>query len=232
LVFKQRATVTPPDRQRLRIVIISEVRIWGEALAKILKPDPLVSAVRLCTDADGAMTEISALPANVVLVDAAITEGAALVAKIRPAIVPGIPLIVFGVLESGGVIVPWAEAGITGYIPDTARLDELVPQMIKIIAGEQPISSKTAAELFRWYARTAFPAGGDAPSGVLALTKRERRVAELIAAGHSNHDIARQLNITLATTKSHVHNLLGKLNLRRRSQVVVALLGRDDFLPQ
>jgi two-component system, NarL family, nitrate/nitrite response regulator NarL len=41
----------------------------------------------------------------------------------------------------------------------------------------------------------------------------------LITGGLSDKEIARQLNISLATTKSHVHNLLSKLNLQRRSQV-------------
>ena len=51
------------------------------------------------------------------------------------------------------------------------------------------------------------------------MTKRERQAAELIRSGLSDKEIARQLNISLATTKSHVHNLLGKLNVQRRSQV-------------
>ncbi len=51
------------------------------------------------------------------------------------------------------------------------------------------------------------------------LTKRERQTAELIKSGLSDKEIARRLNISLATTKSHVHNLLGKLSLRRRTEV-------------
>ena len=47
----------------------------------------------------------------------------------------------------------------------------------------------------------------------------ELRISELITAGFSNKEIARQLNICLSTTKSHVHNLLRKLNLLRRDQV-------------
>jgi DNA-binding NarL/FixJ family response regulator len=54
---------------------------------------------------------------------------------------------------------------------------------------------------------------------VPALTKRERQAAELIKSGLSDKEIARRLNISVATTKVHVHNLLTKLNLRRRSQV-------------
>jgi two-component system nitrate/nitrite response regulator NarL len=45
----------------------------------------------------------------------------------------------------------------------------------------------------------------------------------LIRTGLSDKEIARRLNISLATTKSHVHNLLGKLNVQRRGEVVARL---------
>ena len=52
-----------------------------------------------------------------------------------------------------------------------------------------------------------------------ALTAREEEIASLIAAGLSNKEIARRLKICLPTIKSHVHNILGKLELERRGQV-------------
>ena len=51
------------------------------------------------------------------------------------------------------------------------------------------------------------------------LTRREMEIGELIGQGLSNKEIARHLKISVATAKSHVHNLLGKLNVRRRAQV-------------
>ena len=45
----------------------------------------------------------------------------------------------------------------------------------------------------------------------------------MIATGFSDKEIARRLNISLATAKLHVHNLLGKLNVQRRGQVVVRM---------
>jgi len=61
-------------------------------------------------------------------------------------------------------------------------------------------------------------------------TAREIQVLEMIGEGLSNKEIARRLNIGVATTKSHVHNLLGKLGLQRRSQVATWIRGRG-FTP-
>jgi len=52
-----------------------------------------------------------------------------------------------------------------------------------------------------------------------ALTPREMEIVRLVSTGLSNKEIARRLDIGLATTKSHVHNALAKLNLQRRGQM-------------
>ena len=57
------------------------------------------------------------------------------------------------------------------------------------------------------------------------LTSREQQIVQLITEGMTNKDIARHLDIAVATTKSHVHSLLRKLSLNRRGRV--ALWARD-----
>lgn len=57
-----------------------------------------------------------------------------------------------------------------------------------------------------------------------ALSPRQQEVAEALAAGHSNKEIARALGISLATVKDHVHAVLSRLGLERRGQVA-ALVG-------
>jgi NarL family two-component system response regulator LiaR len=62
----------------------------------------------------------------------------------------------------------------------------------------------------------------DAPHSV--LTERELEVLKLVAQGLDNHDIAEQLVISLPTVRSHVNNILTKLNLSNRSQAVLYAL--------
>ena len=61
----------------------------------------------------------------------------------------------------------------------------------------------------------------DAPPLVEPLTEREREVLRLLAADASNADIARTLVLTVGTVKTHVHNILGKLEVRTRRQAAV-----------
>src|SRR5205814_2044736 len=55
------------------------------------------------------------------------------------------------------------------------------------------------------------------------LTNREREVVRCIVAGMSNKDIARRLNLAVSTVKSHVHNVLGKMELTTRGQLAPRL---------
>jgi len=213
------------ETRRLRIVIVSEVRFLREGLAEFLERDPSISVVGLCAD----LAEVVALrplpQADLVLVDAALRDGIAAARRTRE-VKPDVRIITYAVRETKEDVIAWAQAGVIGYVPDTAPLTELVRLIMDIHGGEQPCSGRVAAELLHRIAVTESPGiARNALSPAPALTRREREAAELIATGLSDKEIARRLNISLATAKLHVHNLLGKLNVQRRGQVVVRLNG-------
>jgi two-component system nitrate/nitrite response regulator NarL len=220
------ANVTPDEAlafgrsgRTVRILLVWGVRFTRECLAEILERDPLVSVVGVCADLSEALALHPALHADIVLLDARIPEGPAAVRRALE-IVPGMRIVVSAVRETEDDIVAWAEAGVIGYIPRTVALADFVRLVVDIHSGEQICSGRVAAGLLRRLAvSSGRSAGGNAALRVPALTKRERQAAELIRRGLSDKEIARRLNISLATTKSHVHNLLGKLNARRRTQV-------------
>jgi two-component system, NarL family, nitrate/nitrite response regulator NarL len=224
-VTPHQAVLPSRDAQRLRIAVVSGVRFLREGLAEILERDPLVSVVRLCANLSEAVALSPALQADVLLLDATVPDGAAAVRRALD-IAPGMRIVAFAVRETEEDIIPWAEAGVIGYIPSSAALADLARLVLEIHSGEQVCSARVAAGLLRRIALTASPGSGNvrnAPFAAPALTKRERQAAELIRTGLSDKEIARRLNISLATTKSHVHNLLGKLNARRRSEVATHL---------
>ncbi len=211
------------DPGHLRIMVVSEVRFLRESLAKILEGDPWVSVVGVCADLAEAVMLHPTLQPDIVLLDAGFPDAAATVARDRRA-APDVRVVVFAVTESETDIVAWAEAGVIGYIPSAAALADLMRLVRDIHDGEQLCSGRIAAALFRRLAVTARPGNGcNTASSAPALTARERQAAELVRTGASDKEIARRLNISLATTKTHVHSLLGKLSVQRRGQVAVRL---------
>jgi DNA-binding NarL/FixJ family response regulator len=208
------------DDHHPSLLIISEVRLFSEGLAEALGRSPLLSAVQHCAGWSEAMAKIPTMRPDMFLVDASIHGGTALVRALRGLAPQGL-VVVVALNETPDSVIAWAEAGVAGYIPKTAGLGDVLPTLLGIRRGEQACSASVAAGLIRRLRDqpNAGPAPGAAAQPV--LTGRELQIIELISAGLSNKEIARRLNIGVATTKSHVHNLLGKLKIPRRSNAAI-----------
>jgi DNA-binding NarL/FixJ family response regulator len=194
------------------------VRILGDCLNHTLARSDLVESSTYCADLDTALTKILQTQPHIVLLDAAFRSDRDIIARIRGN-APGTKIVVIAVAEDPEDIIFWVEAGAEGFIPAGVGVNEVVPLLIDILRGEQTCTAHVAGGLLRRLCEVTRTNGyrGEA-AAVPALTKRELQVLDLICAGLSNKEIARQLDIEVATTKSHVHNVLAKLGLPKRGQ--------------
>jgi DNA-binding NarL/FixJ family response regulator len=200
----------------LRLLIASEVRFLRDSMGEILGRNPAMSVIGNAQDCGQILSMSLELRPDLVLLDAALPNGIAGVRQLRETTARP-RVVVFAVTESIESVVNWAEAGIAGYIPSNAGLADLSELVTDIAAGRQVCSGSVSAGLIRRIAATAIWPGGHKRSPA-KLTKREVEIVGLIGTGLSNKQIARHLNIGVATTKSHVHSVLNKLNLQRRGQ--------------
>jgi DNA-binding NarL/FixJ family response regulator len=197
------------------MLILSQIRFVRESLADILTRDGPGTVLGHCADLNEALALCRELNPDILLVDAAFPEGIGSVGRIH-AVAPAVRVVVFAVAETEESVIAWAEAGVVGYVPSTASSSDLSVMLALIFDGVQTCEGRVAAGLLRRIAHTGASKSGNGPRP--SLTAREQQIITMIGAGLSNKDIARQLKIGLATTKSHVHNLLGKLNIQRRGQ--------------
>jgi CheY-like chemotaxis protein len=123
------------EARPMRIAIVSEVRFRREILAEFLERDVSVLVVGLCADLAEVVALSPPLQADVVLVDADLRDGVAAARRARQ-IKPDIRLIAYAVRETNDDVIAWAEAGVIGYIPDTAASADLVRLIMGIHAGE------------------------------------------------------------------------------------------------
>ncbi len=131
------------------------------------------------------------------------------------------PVVGIAVRETESEILAAVEAGVAGYALQEHSLDELVRVIQSVIRDEAICSPRMAACMMHRLSHLASERRHDGPAG--RLTVRERQVASLVASGMTNKEIARRLSIQLSTVKNHVHNILEKLQLRRRGQAIVLL---------
>jgi two-component system, NarL family, nitrate/nitrite response regulator NarL len=199
----------------VRVFVVCGVRLYRDALARLIGRHREISVVGAAEPTDTATLAILAAAPHVVLIDVRTAEGltfsARLVRRNGEARVLG-----FGVEESASHVIACAEAGLVGYVPSSASIDELVGALRHVARGGTVCSASMASGLFRHVGRVANSASLLAQGGV--LTQRQRQIAQLLDDGLSNKEIARRLSLGASTVKNHVHNILGRLNVARRGE--------------
>jgi DNA-binding NarL/FixJ family response regulator len=215
----------PGSDSRLSIVILSDVRFVRDALVSIFEPNAKFNVLGACAEF-GAEFEQSVAP-DIVLIDTAIPDGFAAVRRIRQ-FAPEVRIVALALAEREDEVLAWVESGVSGYIPRSAALNDVVAILEATMRGEQMCSPQVASGLVR---RLASDGMRQRPAEPAALTRRELEIIQLINEGLTNKEIARRLAIGLATTKSHVHNLLAKLGLERRNQAAKWIRERTRATP-
>jgi DNA-binding NarL/FixJ family response regulator len=216
--------MAPPSSpiQPIRVVVVSDVRLYCEGLAAVLPRERLVVAGTARSRVEAAAA-VQSLQPDIVLVDVALAERNELMRQLRSD-QPRVQLIAFAVSEDVHTIIECAEAGAVAYVAASAGVQELVTAIEDAAGGELRCSPRIAGELFR-------RAGDSARSGSKAqrhgqspvLTERERDVLAMLRQALSNKEIASALNISEATVKNHVHHLLDKLDVPNRVRAAACL---------
>ncbi|WP_328542776.1 response regulator transcription factor [Streptomyces sp. NBC_00371] len=112
-------------------------------------------------------------------------------------------------------------AGASGFAVKDMALDDILAAIRVVAAGDALIAPGITRRLIADFVGRPEPSPARAPRAVEGITEREREVLTLVGLGRSNSEIAEELYITVATTKSHVARLFTKLGARDRVQLVI-----------
>jgi two-component system nitrate/nitrite response regulator NarL len=218
------ASAYPVNRAALdlqpHIIIVSDTRLYREALAVSLTRVDRVVVVGVADTVASALTCIEEKNPDVALLDFAMRDALALPRAIGAA-QKRVKVVAFSVADSEDEICECAEAGIAGYVARNGSKEDLIAAVENAVRDEVLCSPRVAASLFRRLAAKVQTTGQRPPEA--ALTSREQDIVALIDRGLSNKEIARQLKISLPTVKNHVHNILEKLQVRRRGAAAALL---------
>jgi len=200
----------------IRLLVIADIRLYREGLALLLSQR---SGFVVCTAAsrpDETPQSAGDLRPNVVLLDLSAPDSLGILRGLK-ADAPDVAVIGLAVSDTEQDVVACMEAGLAGYVSREGSLDELVATVESAARGELRCSPKVAGTLLKRLA--ALSATRSTRPEVARLTNREREIGHLLQQNLSNKEIALRLGIEVATAKNHVHNLLEKLNVRRRCDV-------------
>ena len=163
-------------------------------------------------DAQGAIDVINAHKPDLVICDLHMPLGGGLEVVRKSATI--CPIVILTVSESERDLLDVVAAGAAGYLLKTTPLAELRSSLVAAAAGEPVFSPSLAALLLGEFRRMAKQAGTS------PLSDREREVLQLVARGKSYGEIGAELYISAKTAENHTRNILGKLHLSRRADLV------------
>lgn len=147
-------------------------------------------------------------------------DGPPLMQELRERI-PHAKVLMFGVTDDVQAILECVRAGASGCILDDVSLDDLLAAIRSVSRGVPSSSPKVVTALFS-YVASLQPSDDDRPPAA-PLTPREEEVLQLMAEGLDNKAIAQKLYLQPQTVKNYVHQVLQKLNLHNRLEVIRSL---------
>jgi len=197
----------------IRVLITDDHSVVRQGLRMFLSLDDELDIVGEAENGAEAVRMAHALHPDVVLMDLLmpVMDGITAIGEIRRELPDVEVLALTSVLEDASVVAA-VRAGAIGYLLKNTEADELRRAIRAAAAGQVQLSPEAAARLMR-EVRT--------PEAPEALTERELDVLRLLAQGKANKEIASELGIGEKTVKTHVSNILSKLNVQSRTQAAL-----------
>ena len=211
---------------RIKVFIVSNVRLLREGLAALLRECPSIEVLGANSVQETQNTLLTGAT-DVALVDSLSPDDSDLVMSDRVVALRNLcarmRIVAFGIREDASEVLACAAAGIDGYVPMDAALDDMVTAIETVVRGELSCSPKVAASLYHSIGSRTAMANRTATTTANTLTARELQVADLMNRGCPTKEIAWRLGVQPCTAKNHVRNILHKLQVRRRGQAVAKL---------
>ncbi len=203
----------------IRILIVDDHHVVRRGLAFFLKTQRDIDIIGEGGNGKEAVELARALKPDLILMDLVMPVMDGIQAtKIIKTEMPDIKIMMLTSFSDQDHVIPALEAGASGYQLKDIEPDELIHCIKKIIDGENQLHPKATSHLIMNLSNK----DKKEEKNLLAdLTKRELDVLKEIAKGKSNKEIASSLFITEKTVKTHVSNLLAKLEVADRTQAAL-----------
>ncbi len=209
----------------IKVLVVDDHAVVREGLRTFLALQDGIEVVGEAADGEEAVAQAQRLAPDVILMDLVMPrlDGVGAMRALRASAPESRVIVLTSFLEDDRLL-PAIRAGAAGYLLKNVEPTELARAIRAARAGEVLIDPSVAARLVQAIGE---PLASGTP-GPERLTRREREVLELIAAGRSNKRIALELEISEKTVKAHVGHVLAKLGVSDRTQA--ALLAVRDGL--
>jgi DNA-binding NarL/FixJ family response regulator len=209
---------------KLRVYLADDHAVVRAGLKALINAEPQMEVSGEAGDGRTVCLQVPELQPDVVVMDVSMPQmnGAQATAQLKQAC-PSVKVLALTVHEDKGYLRLLLEAGASGYVLKRAAAEELIHAIRTVAAGgvylDPALAGKVVGSFVRPPAGKGVPEGGD-------LSDREAEVVRLIAAGHSNKEIASRLGLSVKTVETYKARSMEKLGLDSRADLVRYALQR------
>ncbi|MEW6405384.1 MAG: response regulator transcription factor [Chloroflexota bacterium] len=206
-------------REKIRVLIVDDHKVVRQGLRTFLELQEDISVVGEADDGQTAVQMVRNLVPNVVLMDLVMPhlDGISATRQVK-SLNANVKVIALTSFTEDDKVFPAIQAGASGYLLKDVSPDDLVDAIRAAHRGEARLHPDIARKLMEQVAHGTMPhREHDAED----ITERELDVVRLVARGCSNQEIAKELVISEKTVKTHVSNILSKLQLQDRTQLAI-----------
>jgi NarL family two-component system response regulator LiaR len=215
--------MTEENTNPIRVMLVDDHTMVRHGLATFLKIFDDLRLVGEAESGEAAIQLCSEILPDVVLMDIVLPkmDGITAIRAIRNQN-PKIKIIALSSFKEGDIIQNALEAGAIGYLLKDISADDLAQAIRAAYSGRATLSPEAAQALVK--------NANQMPTLISNLTKREYEVLVLLVEGLNNKQIAERLTVSPSTIKSHVSNILSKMEVTSRTEAVTLAL-RNHIIP-
>jgi DNA-binding NarL/FixJ family response regulator len=200
-----------------RVMVVDDHPVWRDGVRADLERSGRVTVVGEASDGGEAIERAREVMPDLVLMDLNLPTVSGAEATRR--IVEDSPHVKVLILSASGAeadVLEAVKAGAAGYLLKSATSEELLDAVRRVVGGEPVFSPSLAALVLGEFRRMAQSPASPEPG----LTPRETEILKLVAKGYTYREIAEKLFISVKTVQNHVQNILTKLQLRKRYELM------------
>jgi two-component system, NarL family, response regulator NreC len=202
---------------KIRVLICDDHALFREGVKTILAAHPEFEVAGEAEDGREAVERAIRLNPDVVLMDISmpVLKGFDATRRITKAL-PATKVLILTVYDDEDLVARCLDAGASGYILKDSPPAQLTYAIQEVCRGQQYMSPRVLTPVVRRF--MANPA--EPKSGYDLLSDREREILVLLAEGIPLKDVAKGLDLSVKTVEAHKYNLMRKLNLHDRSELI------------
>jgi DNA-binding NarL/FixJ family response regulator len=214
------------QQKSIRVAVVDDHPLYREGVVSTLKAQPDIKIVGEGASLQEALSIMENTLPDVLLLDVRMPGGGLECARSVAENFPVTKIVMLTVSEDEEDVLKAFQVGARAYVLKGVAGGELLHVIRSVESGEVYVTPSLASRVLA--EMTGIGAGDAEPTGIDALTKREREILERVATGDSNKEIAYDLNISEKTVKHYMTNIMQKLQARNR--VEAAILAHDAGL--